>query len=393
MIQRIKYISVYDLDENRDENRLNTLSSTNKVNYIINVLNDLGYGVDVISTSQTMNNKCYGGKILTWRNNTLKLFPTTWRGGIVKKAINLVVMRISLFFYLLFKIKRDDTVIMYHSDGLLWVNILFMIKKVHLIEECEEIYGDIYGKKWMSYLERKLLIKADAYIYPTYLLNSIVNVKHKPYLVVHGAYKDLGAQYFSDRTVVDTSFDNQKYHVAYTGILDPKKGCIDFVHSAIFLDEKYHIHVLGFGDEKELNTLMKTIANVSKRTKCFVSYDGLLKGKAYSDYLSNLNLGICPLNPESGFIGTQFPSKIISYLAAGVKVLCSNVEAIKTSDVASAITFYSGNTPEDIAKGIIAAQSKSNPINTMELISDCDKRFHIELNKLINNKSLVSTTN
>ena len=79
-MKRIKYISVFDLDANKEQNRLNTLSSTNKVNYIIKVLNNLGYGVDVISTSHTMNNKCYGGKLLTWGDNTLKLFPTTWRG-------------------------------------------------------------------------------------------------------------------------------------------------------------------------------------------------------------------------------------------------------------------------------------------------------------------------
>lgn len=382
-MKRIKYIAAFDIEANKGENRVNVLSSANKINYIITVLNQLGYGVDMISFSHTLNKKCYAGKTIKWgENNTIKLFPTTWRGGALLKIVNLIVLYTSLFFYVLTHVRKNDTVIMYHSYSILWLNVLFMFKKIHLIEECEEIYGDIFGKKWMSALEHNLLTKAESYIYPTELLNSIVNIKQKPYLVVHGSYKDVGAQFFSDSKKEVVYFDPNLYHVAYTGILDPKKGCMDVVKAAEYLDESYYIHILGFGDVEEIDMINQMIKKLELKTKCKMSFDGLRKGQEYTNYLSHLNLGICTLDTERQFINTQFPSKIISYMTAGVPVLCSAAKSIMTCDVSSAITFYKGNTPKDIAEGIEHARQKS-AINTQKLLEDCDAKFKKELNNLI----------
>lgn len=383
MKKRIKYIASFDIDSNKVENRMNMLSSANKINYIITVLNELGYCVDVISYSHTLNKKCYSGKLIKWGDNTIKLFPTTWRGGALFKILNLLVLNTSLFFYLLFHVHREDTVIMYHSYSILWINLLFILKGVHLIEECEEIYGDIYGKGWMSYMEHKLLSKADSYIYPTELLNSIVNTKHRPYLVVHGSYKDVGAQFFSDCKEETVYFDPNLFHVAYTGILDPKKGCMDVVKAAEFLDGSYYIHILGFGSQNEIDSIYRLKEELSTKTKCKISFDGLRKGVEYTNYLNHLNLGLCTIDTQEAFTLTQFPSKIISYMAAGVPVLCSEAKAIQTCDVSSAITFYKGNSPKDIAEGIKLARSKGT-VDTKRLLEKCDNKFKNELYNLIN---------
>ena len=379
-MKRIKYIASFDVDSNKEENRLNMLSSANKINYMLTVMNELGIGVDIISTSQTLNKRCYSGKVIKWGNNTLRLFPTTWRGGLLLKIINYVVMRIAMGLYICRTVKRNDVVIVYHSSGHLWIPKLLKKKGAYLIEECEEIYGDIFGKPKLALKEKTVLKDCNAYIYPTRLLNSIVNKNNAPYLVVHGAYKDVGAKYFSEAANEEPSFaDKQKYHVGYTGILDPKKGCLDVVRAAEYLDENYHIHMLGFGDEE---TVKQEIEKIKAKTKCELTFDGLRKGKAYTQYLNHLDLGVCTLNTDQGFVNTQFPSKIISYMAAGLAVLCSDVEAIRTSDVAEAITFYQGNGPEAIAKGIMAAREKGN-VDTRALLNDCHERFKKEIYELI----------
>lgn len=381
--KRIKYIAAFDLDENSTENRLNTLSSTNKINYIITVLNELGYGVDVISTSQTLNKKCYSGKIINWGNNTLRLFPTTWRGGLLLKILNVLVMRVTMWWYLIRTITPDDYVFVYHSSGHLWIPRLLKRKKAKVIDECEEIYGDIFGKPGLAHRERKALEGCYAYIYPTRLLNKVVNVTNAPYLVIHGAYKDVGDKFFEEDAINEVALaDQSKYHIAYTGILDPKKGCIDVVKAAEYLSSDYHIHILGFGEDDEINELNKAIDNIKSKTKCEVSYDGLRKGAAYTQYLSKIDLGVCTLNTEHGFINTQFPSKIISYMAAGVPVLCSEIEAIKTSDVAEAITFYKGNTPQEIAKGMKLARDKGK-VDSKKLLDECHEKFKKEISELI----------
>ena len=74
MNNRVFYIASFDIDANKVENRVNILSSANKINYIISVLNELGYYVDIISTSHTLNRKCYSGKLYRWGTNTIKTF-------------------------------------------------------------------------------------------------------------------------------------------------------------------------------------------------------------------------------------------------------------------------------------------------------------------------------
>lgn len=386
MNKRVKYIASFDIDSNIAENRVNVLSSANKINYIISVLNQLGYGVDVISYSRTLNKRCYLGKKVLWgKNNTIKLFPTTWHGGNFKKFINLIILNTCLFFYILKYVYKNDIVILYHSYGFLWLNVLLKIMNVYLIEECEEIYGDIFGNKFMSTIEQKFLSKADAYIFPTSLLDNIVNKNNKPSIVVHGSYKDVGSYFFSDSNKESVYFDPSLYHVAYTGILDPKKGCLDVIKASEFLDESFYIHILGFGTEEEVKNVRQMINEISLNTKCKVTYDGLRKGMEYTKYLQFINLGVCTLDISQDFINTQFPSKIISYMSSGVPVLCSKAKAIMTCDVSSAITFYEGCSPYDIAKGIIIARQKPI-INTQQLLEECDYNFKKNLLKLINRK-------
>ena len=120
-MERIKYIVSYDVQSNRDENRVNVLASSNKIDYIVTVLNNLGYQVDLISTSQTLNKKCYHGKEIQIGKNILHLFPTTWRGGVLLKCINAVIMRLNIWWYLRRNVSCGEKVIIYHSAGNMWI--------------------------------------------------------------------------------------------------------------------------------------------------------------------------------------------------------------------------------------------------------------------------------
>lgn len=388
-MERIKYIVSYDLESNKHQNRLNILASANKINYIISVLNDLGYGVDIISTSQTLNRKCYKGSHTTFGVNTIRRFPTTWRGGTLLKVINVLVMRFFVLMYLILNVTKYEKIIIYHSIGNLWMlPILRKIKKAYIIEEVEEIYGDIFGKPRMSQKEKSKLQNASAYIYPTKLLNSIVNIHNKPFLVVHGAYKNNSNEYYSDQAVEEKSyFETGIYHIGYTGILDPKKGCLNILKAAKYLDSTYHIHILGFGGDEEVQMVIKIVENYTadKNIECKVSYDGIRRGDAYTNYLKHLDLGICPVDASQSFINTQFPSKIITYLVAGLPVICSEAETVMTSDIAEAIIFYSGNRPEDIAKAIISSREDMSTKDPSKILEQCDRCFRIDLFNILKN--------
>ena len=120
-MKKIKYIVSYDISSNSSENRVNVLASSNKIDYIVMVLNDLDYEVELVSTSQTLNKRCYPGKTVAVGRNTLRLFPTTWRGGFLHKCLNAFVMRWSIRKYLKKNVSKGETVIIYHSVGNMWI--------------------------------------------------------------------------------------------------------------------------------------------------------------------------------------------------------------------------------------------------------------------------------
>lgn len=388
-MKKIKYIVSYDVQSNHKENRVNVLASSNKIDYIVTVLNDLGYQVELISTSQTLNKKCYPGKEIKIGQNVLRLFPTTWRGGVFFKCLNAAIMRLNIWNYLRKNVSFGEKVIIYHSAGNMWIlDYLKKHKKAYVIEEVEEIYGEIFQNRKLAEKEKKKLQIADSYIYPTILLDTVVNKNQKPSLVVHGAYVNTeynrrtqeGNVFENDDSAF---FENGKYHVGYTGILDPQKGCLAIVKAAEHLDENYHIHILGFGSQSEIDVLNDCISETRKKTTCLITFDGVRSGAAYEEYLKKLDLGICPVDSQKDFILTQFPSKVISYMVNGLPVLCSNIETVKTSNVADAVMFYHGDEPKDIAEAIAVARKQMRHVDARKIINECHEKFIKEIGVLL----------
>lgn len=388
-MKRIKYIVSYDVQSNHMENRVNVLASSNKIDYIVSVLNGLDYQVELISTSQTLNKKFYPGKKIKIGQNVLRLFPTTWRGGLLLKCVNTAIMRLSIWNYLRKNVSPGEKVIIYHSSGNMWIlNYLKKYKKAYVIEEVEEIYGEIFQNRNLAEKEKKKLQIADAYIYPTMLLDDIVNKCKKPSLVVHGAYVNTD---YNRKTqagnVLDTDdsavFEDERYHIGYTGILDPQKGCLSIVKAAKYLDEKYHIHILGFGSQNDIDVLNNCIFEISEHTKCKITFDGVRRGAAYEEYLKKLDIGICLVDSQKDFILTQFPSKVISYMVNGLPVLCSDIDTVKTSDVADAVIFYDGDEAEDIAEAITIARTQMKHMDANKIIKKCHEKFIKEIEVLL----------
>lgn len=64
-------------------------------------------------------------------------------------------------------------------------------------------------------------------------------------------------------------------------------------------------------------------------------------------------------DPSAAFNSTSFPSKILVYLANGLKVVSIRIPAIEQSAVVDSLVFYDKQTPEKIAEAILSA-SKDN---------------------------------
>ncbi|WP_313016294.1 glycosyltransferase [Acetoanaerobium noterae] len=377
-IKAIKYIGFYDVAQNGEENRGYSLAAITKMNYICDVLNKIGYEVLIISPSRTKNNRFYNGKTIQINKHTsLKLFPTFPWGNKLQKAFSLVASDIMLFWYLLTQVKRNEAIMVYHSLGLR--GIVRFAKKVRgfkVVLEVEEIYQDVMSySKYTMKNEYKTIAIADKYIFPTELLNEKLNISNKPYTIIYGTYKVEEHRNYK--------FEDDKIHVVYAGTFDPRKGgALAAAAAAEYLSNRYHVHIIGFGSKEQIEYVKDTIKEVSKKTEAAITYDGLLKGEEYITFLQKCDIGLSTQMPGATFNVTSFPSKILSYMANGLRVVSVRIEAIEKSAVGNAVYYYEEQTPESIAEAIDSIDL-NEIYDSRELIRKLDVDFAESLRKLL----------
>lgn len=379
----IKYISFYDFPDS-EVHRSYSLAATNKMDYIIDTLVKTGYDVEVVSASACTERgrlRWYKGKIESRQPHVKVRFFSSFRSaGKVWSLLRLIWSLLQLFVYLLRQVKKNESILVYHS--LCYYNIILIaqkIKRFKVILEVEEIYQDVSPmSKYLRRLEYRMIGLADKFIFSTDLLNEKVNIGDKPYVVVYGTYRS--EPYLSDR------FDDDKIHVVYAGTLDPRKGGTVAVNMASHLTPEYRVHILGFGREEEIRAIKSMCVEVTNRGGASVTYDGLLKGEAYIEFLQKCQIGLSTQNPLAKFNNTSFPSKILSYMSNGLQVVSVDIDAIRRSPVSEYIYFYREQTPEDIARTILNIDWNS-PFDTRAVVQNLDYRFVEQMRSFLDDKT------
>lgn len=376
-MEKIIYVGYYN-SLNNSQKRNTVLAATNKMNYIIEIL-DKKFQVVVLSVSGSKENKNYPlTKEKLFNNSELILLPTRKYGNIFQRIIQRVLIKYYLIKYILKNTNKNTKVIVYHSLGYLnTIKFLKKINKFELILEVEEIYADVIGNKKIRKKEIKFFKNADKFIFPTKLLDKEVNTENKPYVNIHGTYK------VEEQKSKKFREEDGKIHIVYAGTFDPLKGgAIAAVAAAEFLRENYHIHILGFGSQKDIYNMRNLILEISKKAKCTITYEGLKSGEEYIKFIQSCDIGLSTQNPNADFNGTSFPSKILSYMSNGLRVVSINIPAIKGSDIGEYMYYYEQQTPEEIAKAIQKVDLNDN-YNSRKIIYNLDKKFEEELFEIL----------
>ena len=375
-MKKISYMAYYN-STNSSERRNAVLSSVNKMNYICEVLENNGYNTEIVSASGATEKKfCKSKKVKLTDKTTLKLFSSLPRLNRIVSVIDRVILKIKLFLYMIKNTNKDSIVMVYHSLGYMsLVKRLKKLKGFKLIIEAEEIYGDVIGDEKTSQKEYEFFKIADGFIFPTELLSEKVNTEKKPEVIIYGTYhieKEL-PKLFSDG----------KIHCVYAGTLDPRKGgAIASAESALFLNENYHIHILGFGNEKEKAEMLNTIDSISKKSKAKITYDGLLSGEEYIKFIQSCDIGLSTQNPNGKYNDTSFPSKILSYMANGLRVVSVRIPVVEESGIGKCVYYYDEQTPENIAKAIKSIDF-SEEYDSRKTIGVLDKAFICDLKTML----------
>lgn len=372
-MKKIFYLGYYNLP---DSGTNFVLAAVNKMNYICEAVEKAGYSTEIVSASGAVEKKfCKSKKVKLTDKTTLKLFSSLPRLNRIVSVIDRVILKTKLFLYMVKNTNKDSIVMAYHSLGYMsLVKRLKKLKGFKLIIEAEEIYGDVIGDEKTSQKEYDFFKIADGFIFPTELLSEKVNTKKKPEVIIYGTYHI--------EKEMPKLFSDGKIHCVYAGTLDRRKGGAAAVEAALFLNGDYHIHVLGFGNEKEKAEMLNIIDDISKKTEAKITYDGLLSGDEFTSFIQSCDIGFSTQSPDAAFNSTSFPSKILTYMVNGLRVVSIRIPAIEKSAVGKFMYYYDEQTPENIAKAIKSIDF-SEEYDSRKAIGILDKAFICDLKTML----------
>lgn len=372
---KIVYLGFYD-EPNGGRNC--SPAAVTVMEYVNDVLNRLNKDVVLISPAEDKhgNYRAREEKTLNPKTKLVFLESLKKNKNIFLRAIRRLKQKRILWRELNKQVDNGDTVIAYHSLYLInFIKKLQKRKRIKFVLQFCEVYADVTGKVKDKKKEFDFAQTADAYIFSSESLNEFINVKNKPTVSLYGTYK-------VDNQSLE-KFDDGRIHCVYAGTFDPRKGGVAAAAAAgAFLNENYHIHILGFGSEDEKKMLITTIKETQSKSNCKITYDGLLSGKEYVSFLRKCHIGLSTQNPNAAFNATSFPSKVLSYLSNGLRVVSVRLPVLENSEVNDLLYYYEEASAQAIAKTI-------KNINIFELydsrkkIQGLDKEFEKKLGKML----------
>lgn len=353
------------------------VSAVSKMNYIATLLKVID-SVSIVSRSYSIVNKQMKARELKI-DDSLNLinFKSYHSLGRITRNLNRLYVNKQLENYCLKNIKSTDVVVIYHStDDLKLIELLKQKIGCKIVLEVEEIYADVTNDKDLKLIELKAFENCDGFIISVEELYQALKIK-KPYIVINGTYKP--------ESLREVSFDDTMIHCVYAGTFDQTKGgALAAVKAAEFLPKQYHMHILGFGTEKQVINLKNEINKVQNKTNCILTYDGLKSGEEYIEFLQKCHIGLCTQIPDAKYVETSFPSKILVYLANGLRVLSVYIPTIANSKVGNLLYYYNEQNPQVIAQAIRNIDI-SKPYNSRNELITIDNLAKNEIKELIRN--------
>ena len=128
--------------------------------------------------------------------------------------------------------------------------------------------------------------------------------------------------------------------------------------------------------------MKKQIAEVQKTAECTLTYDGLKSGEEYIQFLQKCQIGLCTQIPNAKYTETSFPSKVLVYLANGLRVLSVRIPAVEQSSVGDMLFYYDEQKPEKIAEAIQSIDV-TQLYDSRERLKQLDEKAKNDIQKLV----------
>ena len=375
---KIWYLAYYNTPAS-GQTRAAAIAACPKVDYIAKSIRESGFDVCIVSAAHATKEACPERTVLNKDGVEVQLLASPERrtGGLGR--LQTLCFRRRLLRHLLHRIQREDTLLVYHSLALIGL-VRTVARRVgcRLVLEVEEQYSDVTGDKRAAKRELSFFPLADGYLVSTKLLENICNKRSKPCAVAHGIYT-------VQPLPMNPAAEDGLIHVVYAGTFQTEKmgsALKNAIEAARYLPATYHLHILGFGDQADMEAVKQQIRDVSRRAVCGLTYDGCLLGEAFTSFLQSCHIGLSPQSPSADFTATSFPSKVLSYLSCGLRVISTPVVSVTTSAIADLLVPCDFSSAEKIAEAILSIHT-NEPFSATKRLMNLHTQFVEELKILL----------
>ena len=196
-----------------------------------------------------------------------------------------------------------------------------------------------------------------------------------PYVLAPGSY--------FTHEYEETDFSDDKFHIVYGGNLRKDKGGAYLaIEAAKYLSDRYVVHSLsGSYSDYELKDIMDEISNVQNQTGASIIFEGSKFGDEYFEFLTKCDIGLATQH-NGDFSNTSFPSKILTYLGCGLKVVSTPIDAVRLSPVSDFVFSYKESEGKSIADCIIRAVELDD-IDVVDMLKVLDGTLKNEIRTLM----------
>lgn len=382
-MKKIYYIMNY-CDSGYKKARLTPPSSNVVADYIAEAMHDeLGYDVEILSLYPGGNRhgilNVDKGYTVQCDNFSIRYF-TALTSNV--RFINNICYRISTTFIKRYLKKHcfdsDARIIVYHLLGIEWVLDYIKSNNGKFIYQFNDFFADYTHNEAFRPIEYRCAEKADAFIFASEGLRDLIDVGSRPSVICYGTYHTY--------PVKDKKYREehpQKYiHCVFAGSANPERGVTRAILAAEYLPENYRIHIQTFGLKEPVNNVINLIEEVNQRSKAKVILHGVLTGEEEMRFIRSCDIGLNTLDPQDSFHATSFPSKILTYLSNGLRVVSIKTPILEKSAINDLMFYYDKDSPEDIAAAIQSVNI-SDDYDASGALCTLDKDFKNELRRIL----------